>query len=203
MLAFDGSDTLFTAERGIVGGAELQTIELVGPVPLVGTVSAVTAVSPFGLTGVPGLTALAFGSFNSAPDCSLASASLAELWPPNHAWTPVTVSVTDPDGDFVMVTIDAIWQDEAINGRGDGNTAPDADGVGTSVAMLRAERSGRENGRVYEIDFTADDGVGGSCSGTGWRAARSGKEERPGDQRWGHDRLHGAVASALFAIASA
>jgi hypothetical protein len=32
--------------------------------------------------------------------------------------------------------------------------------------MLRAERSGKGNGRVYQVDFTADDGQGGSCTGS-------------------------------------
>ena len=73
--------------------------------------------------------------------------------------------MTDPDGDFVLITIDAVMQDEPINGRADGNTAPDAE-ISGAVAMLRAERSGRGNGRVYVIDFTADDMKGGMCSDT-------------------------------------
>ena len=112
-------------------------------------------------------------TLNNDPNCAAAAASLSELWPPNHAWTPVSVmGVTDPDLDPVSITITAILQDEALNGRADGNTAFDASGVGTDVAMLRAERSGRGNGRVYVIEFTAidlkPDGTpkGGSCTGT-------------------------------------
>ena len=33
-------------------------------------------------------------------------------------------------------------------------------------AQVRAERSGKDNGRVYEIGYTADDGNGGTCTGT-------------------------------------
>ena len=41
----------------------------------------------------------------------------------------------------------------------------DADGVGTDTASLRAESSGTSgNGRVYEISFAAEDGMGGICS---------------------------------------
>ena len=47
---------------------------------------------------------------------------------------------------------------------GDGSFAPDGSGVGTPTAYVRAERSGDENGRVYHIGFTADDGNGGICS---------------------------------------
>ncbi|MDP6822942.1 MAG: hypothetical protein QF554_06585 [Dehalococcoidia bacterium] len=43
-------------------------------------------------------------------------------------------------------------------------------GVGTSTAQVRAERSGSKkvpgDGRVYEIGFLADDGYGGTCSGS-------------------------------------
>lgn len=31
--------------------------------------------------------------------------------------------------------------------------------------MLRSERSGTGNGRVYQVSFTADDEHGGSCTG--------------------------------------
>lgn len=30
---------------------------------------------------------------------------------------------------------------------------------------MRSERSGKGNGRVYQINFTAEDGQGGSCTG--------------------------------------
>ncbi len=89
------------------------------------------------------------------------------LWPPNHQFVDVSVvGVTDPDGDSVAVTITGITQDEPLNGGGSGNTCPDATGVGTATASLRAEREGTGDGRVYQISFTADDGRGGHCTGT-------------------------------------
>jgi hypothetical protein len=39
---------------------------------------------------------------------------------------------------------------------------PDANGVGTSTTFVRAERDGEGNGRVYHINFTAEDGYGGA-----------------------------------------
>ncbi|HLF83041.1 MAG TPA: MopE-related protein, partial [Blastocatellia bacterium] len=104
---------------------------------------------------------------NSAPDCSQARASIATLWPPNHQMVEVTIlGVTDPDGDAVAIKIDRIMQDEPTNGLGDGDACPDAQGVGTSIAQLRAERSGNGNGRVYAIFFTATDARGASCQGS-------------------------------------
>ena len=32
--------------------------------------------------------------------------------------------------------------------------------------LLRAERAGTGNGRVYAVQFTASDGQGGNCSGS-------------------------------------
>lgn len=55
-------------------------------------------------------------------------------------------------------------QAEPVNGLGDGHTSPDAVIQGNSV-LLRAERAGSGNGRVYQVTFTADDGFGGSCTG--------------------------------------
>jgi CARDB protein len=104
---------------------------------------------------------------NHPPVCAGAAPSVALLWPPNHQLVSVTIQgVTDPENDPVSVRIAGITQDEPVNGLGDGDTAPDGFGVGTSVALLRAERSGLENGRVYAVSFTASDGKGGACSGT-------------------------------------
>lgn len=107
---------------------------------------------------------------NEPPDCSGAASSIALLWPPNHQFVPVNVvDVTDPDGDAVSITVDAIAQDEPVKALGGGNTCPDGVGVGTDTAEVRAERAGTKkvpgDGRVYHIAFTADDGQGGTCTG--------------------------------------
>ena len=105
-------------------------------------------------------------SLNRPPDCSAAAASVNVLWPPNHELAVIdVVGVTDPDGDPVTITIDEIVQDEPVNGLGDGDVSPDGLGAGDSTALVRAERAGGGNGRVYVIGFIATDGKGGSCSG--------------------------------------
>jgi hypothetical protein len=102
---------------------------------------------------------------NAPPDCSLARASQDYLWPPNHKMHSITiVGVTDPDDDDVTITITGVTQDEPVNGLGDGDTGPDAVIQGDTV-LIRAERSGNGNGRIYRIDFTATDSASGSCSG--------------------------------------
>ncbi|MBI3014115.1 MAG: hypothetical protein HYY65_03395 [Candidatus Tectomicrobia bacterium] len=102
---------------------------------------------------------------NGPPVCGVASAVPSLLWPPNHGLVPVSISgVTDPDDSGVAISIVGVTQDEPVNGLGDGDTSPDAVIKGDKV-LLRAERSGTGNGRVYEVRFTADDGQGGACSG--------------------------------------
>lgn len=102
---------------------------------------------------------------NQPPDCSEAKPSANFLWPPNHRFVPVNIlGITDPDSDAVVITVDSIFQDEAVDAEGSGNTAPDGRGVGMSSAEVRAERVGSGNGRVYHIGFSVDDGKGGMCS---------------------------------------
>lgn len=103
---------------------------------------------------------------NAPPDCTAAVATPSQIWPPNHKLVEVTAGgVTDPDGDPVTVTIEAVFQDERTDHLGDGNTCPDATGVGASVAHVLAERSGRQDGRVYHLFFKAADDRGASCQG--------------------------------------
>jgi len=116
--------------------------------------------------GATGLTVIAQIVVNAPPSCATAAPSVASLWPPDHQYVPVDITVSDPDGDDVSVVISSIRQDEAVNAKGSGNTSKDGKGVGTSTAEVRAERVGSGNGRVYTIAFTATDPLGGTCTGT-------------------------------------
>jgi hypothetical protein len=102
---------------------------------------------------------------HTTPVCSAAAASPSLLWPPNHKLVPIEIDgVTDADGSAVTLSVVSIFQDEPTYGLGDGDTPIDGFGVGTSTAIVRAERSGTGNGRVYHIKFTAT-ANGLSCSG--------------------------------------
>jgi hypothetical protein len=105
---------------------------------------------------------------NSPPECGSVAPSKASLWPPNHKLRTITLSgATDPDGDPVAITITGVTQDEPVNGKADGNTSPDVvAGPNAAQVKLRAERSGRGDGRVYTIAYVAKDPSGASCSGT-------------------------------------
>lgn len=104
---------------------------------------------------------------NLPPDCSQAAASPALLWPPNHKLVMISIrGVTEPENEPVRLQVTKITQDEPVNGLGDGATSPDGFGIGQPQAQVRAERSGLGNGRVYAITFTAEDGQGGTCTGT-------------------------------------
>ena len=136
---------------------------------------------------LPPLYAIAGRTFNQPPDVSKAYPSQECLWPPNHSFVNITIEgVTDPDGDPITIEILNITSDEPT-----ASThwsccehlevdfdqylcgcepqscchAPDAHGIGTETAQLRAERFGNGNGRVYVITFVASDGRGGESVG--------------------------------------
>lgn len=118
-----------------------------------------------GLSSPPSTTTVTVQDVNDPPLCDLGKASPSLLWPPNHKMVPVSiVGVTDPQNDKMTITVTGITQDEPVNGTGDGDTSPDGSLMGTT-ALIRAERAGSGNGRVYQIRFTADDGDGGVCKG--------------------------------------
>jgi K319L-like, PKD domain len=101
---------------------------------------------------------------NDPPLASAARPTIDVLWPPNHGLVAVgIVGVSDPDNN-ATISIDSVFQDEPTNGQGDGDTAVDAVINAGSTVLLRAERSGNGNGRVYHIHFTASD-FEGSASG--------------------------------------
>lgn len=103
-------------------------------------------------------------NINDPPLASAAEPTIACLWPPNHSLIEVgIIGVTDPDNN-ATITIDSVFQDEPTNGLGDGDTATDAIINDDGTVLLRAERSGKGNGRVYHVRFTASD-FEGSASG--------------------------------------
>src|SRR5262249_17050909 len=67
--------------------------------------------------------------------------------------------------------LQSVTSDEPENSTGDGNTAPDIQGVDTGTAdfdfFLRAERSGNGDGRVYTATYQATDASGNAASSTG------------------------------------
>jgi hypothetical protein len=101
---------------------------------------------------------------NDPPLASAARPSQALLWPPNHGMVAISIlGVTDPNNN-ATITITGVWQDEATNGLGDGDTPVDAIINPDGTVLIRAERAGNGNGRVYHIHFTAAD-LEGSSSG--------------------------------------
>jgi 6-phosphogluconolactonase (cycloisomerase 2 family) len=122
----------------------------------IGSGPALSAVagSPFANTpGVPNLQSLAvFPAKNCcpAPVISHASASPNALSPPNHKFVPVTIdySLLEPCPSTCVLTVSSTGKP---NGAGDKNGSPDWEVIDAHHLMLRAERSGDGDGRVYTI----------------------------------------------------
>lgn len=110
---------------------------------------------------------------NEPPDCSQAIPTTTCLWPPNHKYENIGITgITDPDGDPITITFTGATSDEATStALGAGGTQHSPDVIIDPLAFpeqvsVRAERSGKGDGRVYELIFTADDGNMGQCIGT-------------------------------------
>jgi uncharacterized repeat protein (TIGR01451 family) len=103
---------------------------------------------------------------NPPPTITGAAADPSVLWPPNHRMVNVTVSynVTDncplpPDSCTLSVT-----SNEPVNGHGSGHTSPDWIVLDDHHVLLRAERAGNGNGRIYTITITCVDSGGNTST---------------------------------------
>jgi photosystem II stability/assembly factor-like uncharacterized protein len=91
-----------------------------------------------------------------SPVVSAATVDKPSLAPPNHQMETVTVNYTATDNCGVTCTL-SVTSNEPINGLGDGDVSPDWVVVDAHHVLLRAERSGKGNGRIYTITVTCKD----------------------------------------------
>jgi hypothetical protein len=102
----------------------------------------------------------------TSPVVQKVSALPGQLWPPNHAMVPVTISVVSVDSctSHVVNRIVSVSSNEPQNGLGDGDTAPDWEITGPLTLNLRAERSGTGSGRIYTVTIESIDEEGNSAT---------------------------------------
>jgi len=96
---------------------------------------------------------------NPAPVISNVSVSRSTLWPANHKMITVTVNYDISDNCGLVTTSLAVTSNE-----GPDNFEPDWQVVDDHTVMLRAERLGSGNGRIYVITVTATDSAGNASS---------------------------------------
>jgi len=97
---------------------------------------------------------------DTTPPVVAASLSTSVLWPPDHQMidTGFTVSAQDQCSGAQPISVQ-VFANESQNGLGDGNFAPDATSTAGTL-LLRSERSGTGNGRVYLVVVKSSDPSG-------------------------------------------
>jgi hypothetical protein len=119
-----------------------------------------TVSDPYGFTSSAYVSVVVI-NWHTPPNVTNVHADVPVLWPPDHKMLPVQIlGVVKPSDD--KITITGVTQDEPTNGLGDGDTPTDAiihhaDAPNNDDVNLRAERSGRGDGRVYKVYFTVPD----------------------------------------------
>jgi len=102
----------------------------------------------------------------TAPVIQSVAAAPNVLWTPNHKMVEVAVTVKATDNCTASVCkIISVLSNEPVNGLGDGDTTPDWIITGDFTVDLRAERSGKGNGRIYTVTVSCTDECGNSSVG--------------------------------------
>jgi hypothetical protein len=109
---------------------------------------------------------------DTEPPTIVLSQSSAEMWPPNHSYwlfrpSDFVSSVSDtcdPEAGLEDVVFAGVVSDEPENDRGDGNTTHDVlFEYGCAGALIRSERQGPGDGRVYQATLSVGDAAGNAA----------------------------------------
>jgi hypothetical protein len=131
----------------------------------------VTHTDPITLAQVSDIDTVDVTVSDTTPPALVVLADPMVLWPPNHKLHEVeahvmVTDVCDPDPDVVLTSLTS---SEPDNGTGDGDTVGDIQGadIGTDDRnfLLRAERAGNGDGRVYTALYNVTDDSGNSTNG--------------------------------------
>ncbi len=102
---------------------------------------------------------------DTTPPTATLSLSPTTLWPPNHKMVTITPTLTASDlSGLVTISGPTVTSNEPVDGLGDGDTSPDWIVTGTYGIQLRAERSGKGDGRIYTVTYTVTDQAGNAKS---------------------------------------
>lgn len=155
-----------------VNGISVQTNQVPAALPSVVSNVSFNSSLPFGTNAI-GVLVMNTSSNSASCDTTVTvidtnppvivsvSADPSTLWPANHKLIPVRVNANVTD-DCTATTwkIISVTSNEAVNGKGSGNTSSDWEICGDHVVKLRAERAGNGSGRVYTITIQATDEAG-------------------------------------------
>jgi hypothetical protein len=105
---------------------------------------------------------------DNAPPVITCTVATPLLWPPNHNMVNVGLVATGRDaclGGNVPVLVSVFADEDDEDPTGDGRFSPDALNVGSGTLLLRSERKGDADGRVYLIRGRGSDGgnTGNGC----------------------------------------
>ena len=101
----------------------------------------------------------------TAPTLSAVTASPSVIKVPNHQMVDVLVGYTAGDNSGAVTCSLSVASNDAVNGLGDGDTAPDWLVIDDHHVQVRAEHGRARMGRVYTITVTCADPAGNTTKG--------------------------------------
>jgi uncharacterized repeat protein (TIGR01451 family) len=165
-----GSGNARSVSFATVAGGDTATVTLVAevscPVPdgtVISSSATVTADTPDSNPSNNGATVSVVAS-NPPPEIGPVSVDRPVLWPPNHEMVDVAVDYTVTDNCGPVACSLSVTSNEPLNGPGDGNTSTDWQVIDAHHVRVRAERSGKGNGRIYGIGITCTDSSNASST---------------------------------------